>query len=407
MRNDKTPKRQDAGTLKCLCESEAGANGGTKARTRAVPHRGAWPRPVAAMLSLALVVAATARAQESRQPEVSEPTDARGGRAADDADIMRPTELGLRFTPKMAQAMSRKFVEQMTKRYELDEKQAGEIETIMVRQFMSFAHENEKTGRDMIELMFATMIENDGRMPKEEAMEFARMSEPLSANLKKLFTNGAAEIGQQMSMTQRLKFTGDVTAAAAGLTIFETRMKRWRDGKVNDNANPFMDPPGVDPNDEKAEPPPEDPTEPKERREARQSVERWIDWQISPDNNWEGYIKAATEYYKLNEKQVTAAQAILKDCQEQAKKIKTPQWRSQVIENRITQRLSQRNADVGDGPWMFSLEEEYRRLLKPIEDLSRDFKRRIESLPDSAQRATARESVRRKLEDKGLKHVPS
>ncbi|QOJ03199.1 MAG: hypothetical protein HRU71_06725 [Planctomycetia bacterium] len=362
---------------------------------------------MAAMFAGALFVAVPSRAQETRSPEDSAATDARGGRAVSEADVMRPTELGLRFTPKMAQAMSRKFVEQMTKRYELDEKQAGEIEAIMVRQFMTFAHENEKTGRDLIELMFATMIEHDGRMPKEEAMEFARMSEPLSANLKKLFTNGAAEIGQQMSVTQRLKFTGDVTAAAAGLTIFETRMKRWRDGKVGDNANPFMDPPGVDPNDEKAEPPPEDPTEPKERRDARQSVERWIDWQISPDNNWEGYIKAATEYYKLNEKQVTAAQAILKDCQEQAKKIKTPQWRSQIIENRITQRLTQRNADMGDGPWMFSLEEEYRRLLKPIEELSRDFKRRIDSLPDSAQRAAARESVRRKLEDKGLKHVPS
>jgi len=370
-------------------------------------RRVAWPRPLAAVLVCSLLVASTARAQESRQPEESAPADSRGGSAKSEADIMRPTELGLRFTPKMAQAMSHKFVEQMTKRYELDEKQAGAIQSIMVRQFMTFAHENEKSGRDMIELMFATMIEHDGRMPKEEAMEFARMSEPLSANLKKLFTNGAAEIGQEMSMTQRLKFTGDVTAAAAGLTIFETRMKRWRDGKVSEGANPFFDPPGVDPNDEKAEPPPEDPSEPKERRDARQSVERWIDWQISPDNNWEGYIKAATEYYKLNEKQVTSAQAILKDCQEQAKKIKSPQWRSQIIENRITQRLTQRNADVGDGPWMFSLEEEYRRLLKPIEDLSRDFKRRIDSLPDSAQRAAARESVRRKLEDKGIKHVPS
>jgi len=405
MRNAQTSKRH--------CETDAPRHEGSRARTCAVPcrvtwlRRVAWPRPLAAVLVCSLLVASTARAQESRQPEESAPADSRGGSAKSEADIMRPTELGLRFTPKMAQAMSHKFVEQMTKRYELDEKQAGAIQSIMVRQFMTFAHENEKSGRDMIELMFATMIEHDGRMPKEEAMEFARMSEPLSANLKKLFTNGAAEIGQEMSMTQRLKFTGDVTAAAAGLTIFETRMKRWRDGKVSEGANPFFDPPGVDPNDEKAEPPPEDPSEPKERRDARQSVERWIDWQISPDNNWEGYIKAATEYYKLNEKQVTSAQAILKDCQEQAKKIKSPQWRSQIIENRITQRLTQRNADVGDGPWMFSLEEEYRRLLKPIEDLSRDFKRRIDSLPDSAQRAAARESVRRKLEDKGIKHVPS
>jgi hypothetical protein len=35
-----------------------------------------------------------------------------------------------------------------------------------------------------------------------------------------------------MTVTQRLKYTADVGVFAAGLLVFENRMKRWEEGKV-------------------------------------------------------------------------------------------------------------------------------------------------------------------------------
>jgi hypothetical protein len=324
----------------------------------------------------------------------------------EDKEEFKATEIGVRFTPQMARAMSRKFSEQMKTRYELDEQQSDGIQQLMTKQFMKFAEQNGRTGRDMIELMMATMIENDGRFPKEEAIAFAKLSKPLTTNLKTFFTESAGEIGKKMSLTQRLKFTGDVTLAATGLTVFESRMNRWAEGKIGDNANPFFDPADKDP--AASQPTQEDPKEDKEYRRARKDVERWIEFQINPDERWEEYMKQAIKFYNLNEKQVTAANAILKDSVDRAKAIKTPEWKNKIKENRIAQRLTMQTAsELGQGsPWMFALEENYQSLMRPLDDLAKEFKRRLDAIPDSTQRAKAIESIRRKMMDKGVKQLP-
>ena len=322
------------------------------------------------------------------------------------ASRLEATEIGVRFTPEMAGAISRRFTEQMKNRYELDEKQTDEIQQLMVNQFMKFAKENAKTGRDMIELLMATMIENDGRFPQQEALQFAKLSKPLTTNLKKFFTESAGEIGKHMSMGQRLKFTADVTLAGTGLTIFETRMQRWEEGKIGDNANPFFDP--ADNNPAASQPEPEDPSENKEYRRARKDVERWLSFQINPDDRWEEYMNQAIKYYALSEKQIIAAKTVLKECQERAKSIKTDDWKFRIKENRIAQRLTRQAAsELSQGsPWMFALEDDYQKLMRPLEDLSREFKRRLDAIPDSTQRAAAIEAIKRKMLDRGVKQLP-
>lgn len=323
----------------------------------------------------------------------------------DEDDFSKATELGIRFTPKMATAMSKKFVEQMKPRYDLDEKQVEEITEVMQRQFMKFAHKNGKVGRDMVEMMFATMLENDGRFPKEEAQQFAKMAKEFVPKLRDFFTEGSAEIGKKMSMKQRLQFTGDVGIAAAGLVVFENRMKRWEEGKIGDFANPFFDPADKDPS--KAEPEPDDPKEHKDHRQARKQVETWINWTVNKDERWESYIEKAVKYYGFDDKQKTSADAILKDCKERAKSIKSKEWLDAVKENRIAQSLSYKAGDYSQGPWMTALEESFEKLMKPMNDLDAEFKRRINDLPDSTQRANARETVRKALAEKGLKQLPS
>ena len=103
----------------------------------------------------------------------------------------------------------------------------------------------------------------------------------------------------------------------------------------------------------------------------------------------------------------TGIKRILDDCMARAQKIKTPQWRSSLMENRIAQRLSWGlSAEVSQGPFMYKLEAEYEKLRKPLTDMEKELKRRIDGLATSQQRAAARETVRKSLEKKGVKQLP-
>jgi hypothetical protein len=104
----------------------------------------------------------------------------------------------------------------------------------------------------------------------------------------------------------------------------------------------------------------------------------------------------------------TSAAAILKDCKDRAKAIKTPQWKKAATENRIVREISYGlPSEINEGPWGVSLEAAFEKLMKPMNDLDAEFKRRLEGLPDSAQRAKARESVRATLAAKGVTQLPN
>ncbi len=325
--------------------------------------------------------------------------------SSDTDKYMRPTKLGIRLTPQMAGAMSGKFVEQMITRYDLDERQAEDIRAIISRQIMRFAHENEKTNQELIEYMMATMIEYDGRFPQDAAQKFATMAKPIIPALKDMFTQSGAEIGKKMTVGQRLKFTGDMAGAAAGVTIFESRMKRWEEGKIGDNANPFWDPADKDPS--RAEPKPENPDEHPQHRRARMEVERWTDWELRLDDQWAEYLNRAAEYYSFDESQRTAADGVLKQCKERVAAIKTSEWESEVKRNRIARRLTRMSGgDFREGPVIFALDREYNKLRQPLVELDEEFKRRIDELPDSRQRAVAQQAARKMLADRGMKQPP-
>lgn len=317
---------------------------------------------------------------------------------------MKATEFGIRFTPELANAMSKQFVRAMKDRYSLDDTQADEIRPILAQELMRVAQRTQKEGRDVIENMVATMVENDGRIPKEQQTAFAMSMKPILPEIKSFFKRTAGEVSKRMTVSQRMKFTGDMAGVTAGFGILENRMKKWEEGKHSDFGNPFFDP--ADRDGSEATTQPEDPTESTEHRRARQNVERWIEFQINIDREWEEYVKRAIEFYKLNESQSASANAILKDMQDRAKAIKSDAWRKNIVENRIMRQMSYREgSEVSQGPWMFRLEQEYEKALKPMKDLDHELKARIESLPDSKQRETALEGIRKKLDEKGAKRT--
>ena len=98
--------------------------------------------------------------------------------------------------------------------------------------------------------MLETAIENDGGFPKEAATKFGEMAQPMMPALRGFFTQTAGQVGKQMNIKQRLKLTGDMAMVTTQFAKFENRMKRWKEGKVGDNANPFWDSADEDPSAE-------------------------------------------------------------------------------------------------------------------------------------------------------------
>jgi len=315
----------------------------------------------------------------------------------------RPTSMGVRFTPAIARALTARMTEQMKQRYELEDEQVEKIRTAVTQNLMELAHENEEMGQDLIESMMASMISNEGSFKKDEAVEFGAKMSPFIPKLREFFTDSAKDIGQVMTLKQRLRYTADMTALTAGLTVFEKRMNNWRDGNVKEGANPFFDAPGQEEEeDENA-----DPNETKEMRRARRSVERSIRWQINYTQDWERYVTNAAVYYDFDEEQQTAANGILDACKKKAERVQTDEWWARLKQNRIAARLNRSlDAKYSQGPVDFQLDLAFEKMKKPLEDITIDLKKRIERLPTTRQRLQARRRVEALMQEKGLDDLP-
>jgi len=311
-------------------------------------------------------------------------------------------DIGIRMTPDLLNAMTYRFAEAMRENLELNQQQTTDIEGILKTHLVKLTNDHAENGRDVIEMMMATMIRNDGRFPKEDAVIFAKKIKPLIQPLRDYFSTVSTEVGKKLDFKQRLKFSAQMGAVMSGMTIFEQRMLRWEEGKVGDNANPFDDPDGDDPEQANS-----DPNEHPEHRKARREVERWSDWELRIDKGWEEYLKKAADFYEFDDSQRTSGDNVLKQMKERAAAVKTDDWKEKIKQNRIAKRLARRGGgDLGEGPIVFVLDREYENLRKPLMALDEEFKRRVEELPTSKQRDSARQKARKFLADRGMKAPP-
>jgi hypothetical protein len=363
---------------------------------------------VGALLFFLPPVAAWAQNPQAYQgtQDAQQPVDEQEQAAEQSDSEMRPTEVGVRFTPRMAYAMSNLFTREMKGRYELNDQQVNDVKEIIASQLIKTVSENAEAGRDAIELWMESAMENDGRLSKESAQQFAKQVKPLVPAFRNFFVQTAGEIGKKMNVKQRLKFTADVAAATAGFAIFENRMARWEEGKVGDNANPFWDPADNDP--AASQPAIEDPNETPEHRQVRQSAENQLRWELDVESRWTAYVDQAIAFYEFDEAQTNSAHGILKDVLDRVKSVKTPEWRKTLMDNRIAQNMTWRAGGgvFGQGPLMFRLESQRDQLTKPLFDMGKELKSRIEDLPTSAQRAKAMEKAKKAFAEKGLQRLP-
>lgn len=326
---------------------------------------------------------------------------------ADETEVeMKPTEVGVRFTPRMAQGMAKAMAREMRGRYDLSDEQVEQAQEIISRNMMKMAQDTQKKGRDIWELFMENMIANEGAFSKEDAQKWGKLMEDFLPEMKKCMTTTASQIGKTMTLSQRLKLTAEMSAVSAGFIGFEERMKRWSKGEVADMANPFFDG-GADRRKSETARDSQTAKESEDVRRARARADRRLDWEVDVESRWSSYVEAAIDYFKLSETQATSARAILKECLERAKAVKTPEWQERLRRNRTAAGMSGKMAkNFREGPWMWQLDREYEELLRPLQDIGKDLRNRVDELAESSQRATAAEQARAQLAKSGLEMPP-
>lgn len=321
---------------------------------------------------------------------------------------MAPTEFGLRFTPGMAKAIGRQMAREMGRQYEFTPEQQEKAQGIIAANMMKLAQQNQRAGREAMELFMENMIANDGSFAKDDGQRWAKLMRPMLADFRESAGQTASQIGQHLTLSQRLKLTRDMVLFSAGISVFDGRLKSWEKGELGEFANPFFE---MDEKEEKSrrtatQDAAQDPKAVEVSRAERRAGRR-MEFDTNVEGRWKSYVESAIAYYGFSEAQATSARTILKDFLERARQIQSDEWKSRMRRNRTAAVMSGRLAsDYRDGPWMWQLDREYEELLRPLQDLGRELRTRVDELADSTQRARAAEKARGQLSDNGYELPP-
>ncbi|MBN1488679.1 MAG: hypothetical protein JXA69_02080 [Phycisphaerae bacterium] len=316
---------------------------------------------------------------------------------AEEEDLTRPTELGLRFTPGMARAMSSMFAKQaLAREWELDEDAQGQAAEAIARRMMEFAHENEKLAQPFFEFAIETLMENHGRFTPETGRRWAELSRPLIEPAKVFCTKVAEDIRPLIPPKKQPQFAAGMMALGMGFQLYEKKMDRWAAGKVGKGEHPF------DVDREKAEQEGQagDPAETDPLHNERKQAEGMVNWETV--GRWRHYLNMTISYYDLDDAQKKTGEAILTELEERAAKIMDEQWKATAIANRIKRQMVWRDGSLQNTPWEWHLENEYEELTAPIQTLRRELQTRLDELPTTEQRSASDGRTAEKLAKQGM-----
>jgi hypothetical protein len=318
-------------------------------------------------------------------------------------DPMRqPTEYGMRFTPEMAQSISRLYVNEVfVPRYKLPEEKIEEATEAMAHRFMEAAHSvDDPQKRDALEEMYAGFMggiadqHGHGFTPKMGKAVSAGVK-PLIPAIRGLIKNVGQDVRPMLPMKQQLKLGADLLSAGTALDAFEDTLDRWERGEVEPFGNPFKPRSEQVPLDENGES--------EALRKAREIANRALE-QREWIGEWENYVEQAVEYYQLDESQTASAQSVLRDILEQENLVyQKDNWRNKIYRNRLWNHLIMRLVHAGENhPVRYAIENQYQQLLQPIENLGSSLRRKIDQIPTGKQKRAAQAWLEQRLEEQGF-----
>ena len=324
--------------------------------------------------------------------------------AATEQPSGQPMEYGIRFTPGIARAVARSYVQDvLVQRYKLDASKVEQATEAVARRFMDMAHQFDDAGfadkfGQMIEGVMAGQTEQESSpaIQPRSGKAIADAMKPAMPGVRDLIRGIAQDVRPMLAPKEQLRFGSELLAFTTAMNAFDEALDRWSKGDVRPGENPFEGggKPKLDESGQSAA-----------YKAAQQMAQRDLDkgeW-----DGWAQYVEEAKRLYALDEGQAAGANSILSECLDHAAQYtKSEDWRRKVERNRVWINLFTALQIGPAHPLRYCLDRNYGQLLDPIHAIGEELKQRIDAIPTAAQRREADERILKMVGEKGFVEKP-
>jgi hypothetical protein len=326
------------------------------------------------------------------------PTD-HGRRTTDNADggVMRPTQRGLRLTPRMAQAFAAYYVaDEMKTVVPVTPEQESRLVESLSRRMMALVRTHEKDIRDGIESGMAMLLATDDHFDATTGKEFAERTRHMIPLMREFLKAVGDEARPVLPPEQFDIFQRKLGREGQEIDRLERKMGRWAAGGATPREHVDHFEPADGPE------PPRDERELRYRRTLgqRRSAERDLSW-IGP-TFWERFLAGAKRFFEFDAKQAAEGDRLLAEYRGKAEAIMTAEWRERVIRNRMRAHARYSLGTMPIAPWMHQLDRSYQKDIAPVEALGREFREKVFSLATAEQRDAARARIQEAAQKAGV-----
>ncbi len=340
---------------------------------------------------------ATAAEVREEQPPPPEPATAAPGE-----EVMKPTRGGLRFTPKMAKGMARAMAGELP-----DDPGRDKLAEMIERRLWEMKEQHGQEAAVAIECLYETILsqEAEGNLPgnnkahylKFDAESAREVSRKISPGVKLIeeFWQGFLDDSRQVMPEDKVKDMAKNAQEALEMTRrFQEKMDRWSRGELKQDEG-LLD--GIDEDDIAAE-------ESGQTKEYRQA-ERQVRWEVNRRTGveWEWFLNQCTEVFKFDDGQKSAGRKLLLAYREKANAIATKEWKAKLLANRVRRQLTFRCSGQPLQPWVFRLDQEFKQMTQPIDEMGVAFHREVVTLARPEQWEQMLAGLRKVATEHGMK----
>ena len=313
-------------------------------------------------------------------------------------EVMRPTEHGIRLTPRIARFMATQWLKEMDEHGgDYGEDQRSRMAEVMARRMMQVANKYGQELGPFMEFTYESMIRGQGQIPPEDAQEFAQYAKKGAVPAMREFAENMVDdfrpLVDDATLEEIKEFTDEWSKGADRL---DAKMDQWLESGLEKGENPFegLKDSEMDENGK-----------PKKPRSKPMQIAEWqanrnIDKQSI--QGWKQFLHQVRIFLHYDDEQYAKGLELLKQYQQKARKIMTKEWREQVRKNRIKVHFGKMLRKKPMEPWFYYMANEYDELLKPVLDLGHAFHRDVMALATPTQREKALAELQQFATNHGL-----
>lgn len=299
--------------------------------------------------------------------------------SAPDEGNMTPTQHGMRVTPAMARSLGRYWVHQHFGELSPTRAQSQRMAELAAQRILNHPLTGGGGGANFVEYMLEAEMSVRPKFGPETGRRFAERHASLIPFMREFEEGFAKDIRPLLEPEQQEALDEWARERRRWNNRFEAKLKRWAEGKAEENEAPF---------DWKESDLAADPDEAADRSEQVKRADGWtkhsLRW-LGPAA-WDAFLGRAEDFFGFDTDQKARGNALLADYRRRARAIMTREWRQQVRRNRFLYNLGYLIHGVPLNPWRYHLEQEFEGLIKPLKDLGRGFRNDVLALVTDQQR---------------------